>query len=116
MYTVIPRDTKASLCKNFILPNDMLRFFASYYEKLPGIQKLRNKTRNFYLQKIHTGRLLAQFDDIFLIHFKNILKSRQKQSFLDRYFSKRPLLNQVKIKVIRKNREGKKNLIKIRNL
>ena len=44
--------------------------------------------------KIHTGRSIAQFNDICLIHFRNILKSRQKQAFLDYYFSKRPLVSQ----------------------
>ena len=57
-------------------------FLASY-------QKVADFIEKKHPEKVHTGRLVAQFNDICVSHFRNIVKSRQKQTSLDRYF-KRP--------------------------
>ena len=41
-------------------------------------------------EKVSTGRATALFNDTCLTHFRNILKGRQKQTSLDRFFFKRP--------------------------
>ena len=41
-------------------------------------------------EKVSTGRATALFNDACLTHFRNILKGRQKQTSLDRFFFKRP--------------------------
>ena len=58
---------------------DML---ASYHKVAEFIEKK-------HPEKVHTGRIVAQFNDICVSHFRNIVKSRQKQTSLDCYF-KRP--------------------------
>lgn len=40
-------------------------------------------------EKVLTGRLMDSVNDRCMSHFRNILRSRQKQASLDRYFSKR---------------------------
>ena len=40
-------------------------------------------------EKVMTSRVIAHFDDVCMTHFRNIVKSRQRQSSLDRFFKKR---------------------------
>ena len=56
-----------------------------YYEKVTDFIEKKSP------EKVHTGRITAQFNDICLTQFRNILKSREKQSSLDRFFKKRHL-------------------------
>ena len=44
--------------------------------------------RKNHPEKIQTGRAIDHFTDTCMSHFKKILKSRQKQASLDRYFTK----------------------------
>ena len=73
---------------------DRDKTMAEIKEMLSSYHKVAEFIEKKHPEKVHTGRLLAQFNDICLSHFRNILKSRQKQSSLDRYFSKRPLVSQ----------------------
>ncbi|GFT40692.1 uncharacterized protein NPIL_383701 [Nephila pilipes] len=41
-------------------------------------------------EKVTTGRASDLFNDTCLIHFRNILRGRKKQTSLDMFFSKRP--------------------------
>ena len=40
-------------------------------------------------EKVFTSRAIAHYDDVCLAHFRKIVKSRQKQTTLDRFFTKR---------------------------
>ncbi|BFZ09461.1 hypothetical protein BsWGS_12500 [Bradybaena similaris] len=40
-------------------------------------------------EKVFTNRAISHFDDVCLTHFRKIVKSRQKQTSLDRFFTKR---------------------------
>ena len=40
-------------------------------------------------EKVFTNRAIAHYDDVCLAHFRKIVKSRQKQTTLDRFFTKR---------------------------
>ena len=53
-----------------------------YYEKVTDfIEKSHH-------DKVHTDHITTQFNDICLTHFRNTLKSREKQSSLDTFFKK----------------------------
>ncbi|XP_068613843.1 tigger transposable element-derived protein 1-like [Brachionichthys hirsutus] len=47
-------------------------------------------------EKVLTSRAIAHYDDVCLGHFRQIVKSRQKQTSLDQYFKKRDAGNTAK--------------------
>lgn len=44
-------------------------------------------------EKVFTSRAIAHYDDVCLAHFRRIVKSRQKQTSLDQFFTKREAKN-----------------------
>ncbi|GFT28025.1 hypothetical protein NPIL_164731 [Nephila pilipes] len=51
-------------------------------------QEVSDFVENRHPEKLSTGRASALFDDRCLTFFRNILKRRQKQTYLDRYLVK----------------------------
>ena len=54
---------------------------AEIKEMLSSYHKVAEFIKKKHSEKVHTGRLHGQFDDICLSHLRNILKSRQKKVF-----------------------------------
>ena len=54
-------------------------------------EKITDFIEKKHPERVHTGRITAQFNDICLTHFINILKNREKQLSLDRFFKKQRL-------------------------
>ncbi|XP_064116192.1 tigger transposable element-derived protein 1-like [Macrobrachium nipponense] len=63
---------------------------AEIKDVLAAFHKVQSFIEKRHPEKAHTGHMLAQFNDVCPSRFRNIVKSRQKQSSLDRYFLKRP--------------------------
>ena len=55
-----------------VITSAEIKEILKYYEKVTDFIKKKHP------EKVHTGRITAQFNDICLTHFRNILKSRQK--------------------------------------
>ena len=84
---------KISTCKEEE-DRDTTMTMAEIKEMLSLYHKVAKFIESKYPKKIHTNHLLEQFNDICLSHFRNILKRRQKQTSMDCYFSRRPLISQ----------------------
>lgn len=57
-------------------------------------------------EKVATGRARAPFHDTCLKHFYNILKGRQIQTSLDRFFFKRPLESESVVSPTKRAKEN----------
>ena len=59
-------------------------------------------------EKVATGRALVLCNDTYLTHVRNIVKKRQKQTSLDKYFLKRPSVDTeesvAKAKIVQEKR------------
>ncbi|XP_064092987.1 tigger transposable element-derived protein 1-like isoform X3 [Macrobrachium nipponense] len=65
---------------------------AEIKDVLAAFHKVQSFVEKRHPKKAYTGRMLVQFNDVCLSRFRNIVKSRQKQSSLDSYFLKRPFV------------------------
>ncbi|CAI5670507.1 unnamed protein product [Oreochromis niloticus] len=61
---------------------------------LPDFQKVADFVERNHPEKNFTTRAIEHFSDVCLSHFRSILKSRQRQTSLDRFFTKRPATSQ----------------------
>ncbi|XP_035209765.1 tigger transposable element-derived protein 1-like [Stegodyphus dumicola] len=58
-------------------------------EAIAWFENLNSFIETKHPEKMRTARAMDNVNDICMSHFRNILRSRQKQASLDRYFSKR---------------------------
>lgn len=59
---------------------------AEIKEVLAVYQKVTDFVEKNHPEKVHTNRAAAQYNDTCLTHFRNILKSRQRQTSQDHFF------------------------------
>ena len=62
---------------------------AEIKDMLQSFYKLKEFIELKHPEKVYTARIMGQFQDICLSHFRNVLLSRQKQASINRYFTKR---------------------------
>ena len=72
----------SSLQRRQVITSTEIKKILGYYKKVTDFIEKKHH------EKVHTGGITAQFNDICLAHFRNILKSKEKQSSWDRFFKK----------------------------